>query len=118
MDIESFQNIKLQNLGFEEETSGSQQITIHRAVENIPLPDEMPSAYNYSHLPKEILKSSSVENLISQNEDLMTRLKVALRRLALFENENQKLSDEAQRARLSQTAVADQVLIYKEKEGL
>jgi len=122
MDIESFQNIKLQNLGFEEETEHSgpaaQKAAIHRAVENIPLPDEMPTAFNYSHLPKEILKSSSVESLISQNEDLSTRLKVALRRLALFENENQKLSDDAQRARLSQTAVADQVLIYKEKDGL
>jgi chromosome segregation ATPase len=121
MDIESFQNIKLQNLGFEEETRHSepaQKAAIHRAVENIPLPDEMPMAFNYSHLPKDVLKSSSVESLISQNEDLSTRLKVALRRLAIFENENQKLSDDAQRARLSQTAVADQVLIYKEKDGL
>ncbi|WP_413291424.1 hypothetical protein [Bdellovibrio sp. HCB337] len=121
MDIESFQNIKLQNLGFEEETSNSKpeaRAAIHRTVENIPLPDEMPAAFNYSHLPKDILKSTTVENLISQNEDLMTRLKVALRRLALFENENQKLSDDAQRARLSQTAVADQVLIYKEKDSL
>lgn len=118
MDIESFQNIKLQNLGFEDETSNSKPEARHRTVENIPLPDEMPAAFNYSQLPKEILKSSTVENLISQNEDLMTRLKVALRRLALFENENQKLSDEAQRARLSQKAVADQILIYKEKDSL
>jgi len=118
MDFESFQNIKLQNLGFEEETENSKPATIQRRVENIPLPDEMPATFNYAHLPKEILKSSSVESLISQNEDLATRLKVALRRLALLENENQKLSEDAQRARLSQTAVADQVLIYKEKDNM
>ncbi|MBS1971839.1 MAG: hypothetical protein JSU04_16120 [Bdellovibrionales bacterium] len=118
MDFESFQNIKLQNLGFEEEAVNSKPVAVQRGVENIPLPDEMPATFNYAHLPKEILKSSSVESLISQNEDLATRLKVALRRLALLENENQKLSDEAQRARLSQTAVADQVLIYKEKDNM
>lgn len=118
MDIESFQNIKIQSLGFEEEAKSSKQASIQREVGNIPLPDEMPMPFNYSHLPKEILKSSSVESLISQNEDLSTRLKVALRRLALLENENQKLGDEAQRARLSQTAVADQVLIFKEKDNL
>jgi chromosome segregation ATPase len=121
MDFESFQNIRLQNLGFEEEpphASPSTQRNHQRGVENTPLPDEMPAAFNYAHLPKDILKSSSVESLISQNEDLVTRLKVALRRLALFENENQKLSDDAQKARLSQTAVADQILIFKEKDGL
>ena len=117
MDFESFQNIKIQNLGFEEEAANSKP-SIQRRVENIPLPDEMPSTFNYAHLPKEVLKSSSVESLISQNEDLATRLKVALRRLALLENENQKLGEEAQRARLSQTAVADQVLIFKEKDNL
>lgn len=118
MDFESFQNIKLANLGFEDEAANSKPATIQRGVENIPLPDEMPATFNYAHLPKEILKSSSVESLISQNEDLATRLKVALRRLALLENENQKLGEEAQRARLSQTAVADQVLIYKEKDNM
>jgi len=116
MDFESFQNVKIQNLGFEEEAGNSKPV--QRGVENIPLPDEMPATFNYSHLPKEILKSSSVESLISQNEDLATRLKVALRRLALLENENQKLSEEAGRARLSQTAVADQILIYKEKDNM
>ncbi|HEY8269544.1 MAG TPA: hypothetical protein VIG33_01540 [Pseudobdellovibrionaceae bacterium] len=118
MDFESFQNIRLQNLGFNEEPTPSSPQPQQRHLENTPLPDEMPAAFNYAHLPKEILKSSSVESLISQNEDLVTRLKVALRRLSLIENENQKLSEETQRARLSQTAVADQVLIFKEKDGL
>ncbi len=121
MDLESFQNIKLQNLGFEEDTTQASplaQRSHQRGVENTPLPDEMPTAFNYALLPKDILKSSSIESLISQNEDLATRLKVALRRLALFENENQKLSEDAQSARLSQTAVADQILIFKEKDHL
>jgi chromosome segregation ATPase len=119
MDIESFQNVKLNRLDFEDEV---QEVTAQPprpfSVENIPLPDEMPSAFNASHLPKDILKSSTVENLISQNDDLMTRLKLSLRRLATLENENHKLADEAQKARMSQSAVADQMMIFKEKDQL
>ena len=39
-------------------------------------------------------KSSSIENLLSQNEDLMARLKVLTRRLAAIEEENQNLKTE------------------------
>jgi chromosome segregation ATPase len=116
MDIESFQSLKLKSLDFSEERSAPRPRP--QSVENIPLPDEIPAGFNYASLPKEILKSSSVENLISQNEDLMTRLTVSLRRLAMLENENQRLNDDAQRARLSQSAVTDQILIFKEKDNL
>ena len=84
----------------------------------MPLPDEVPLRQDLSHLPKEILKSSTVENLISQNEDMMARLKVALRRLSLLENENQKLSEEMAKNRLSQSSFTDQVMVWKEKDHL
>ena len=73
---------------------------------------------DYSHIPKDILKSNTVENLISQNEDLMSRLKVALRRLSTLELDNQKISEEAQSARMSQSALTDQVSVLKEKDFL
>jgi chromosome segregation ATPase len=73
---------------------------------------------DYSHIPKDILKSNTVENLISQNEDLMSRLKVSLRRLSTLELDNQKISEEAQSARLSQSALGDQVSVLKEKDFL
>ncbi len=94
-------------------------ITEHnKEIRNIPLPDEMPRRHDLSHIPKDILKSATVENLISQNEDLMGRLKVALRRLSSLELENQKFNEEANRARLSQTASADQLLVLKEKDQM
>lgn len=117
MDIESFENIKLHALDFTDEAIDARKRG-KTPVSEIPLPDEMPAAFNASQIPREILKSSTIENLISQNEDLMARLKVSIRRLALLESENQKLSEEAQRARLSQSAVADQILILKEKDGI
>ncbi len=109
MDTETFQSAKLQDLDFESE---------QQPVGQIPLPDELPKRNDFSHLPKEILKSSTVENLISQNEDLMARLKVSLRRLSLLENENQRLIDDANKARIAQSSVADQVLVFKEKDSL
>jgi chromosome segregation ATPase len=110
METETFQNAFLANIDFEQQTSNRS--------EAIPLPDEMPKRDDFSHLPKEILKSSTVENLISQNEDLMARLKVSLRRLSLLENENQRFSEESHKARMSQSSTTDQLLIWKEKDNL
>lgn len=110
METEPFQSAKLGHLDFEKNGT-------HQAA-GIPLPDQLPKRNDLSHLPREILKSSTIENLISQNEDLMARLKVSLRRLSLLENENQKLTDEANKARLSQTSFADQILVLKEKDSL
>lgn len=113
METESYPSAKLANLDFETDNE-----TEMFSISRIPLPDELPRQTDYSHLPKDILKSSTVEGLISQNEDLMARLKVSLRRLSLLELENQKLSEETQRARTAQASVGDQILIWKEKDGM
>lgn len=109
METDAFRTTKLGHLEFETERN---------PIGNVALPDEVPKRQDLSHLPKEILKSSTVENLISQNEDLMARLKVSLRRLSILESENQKFADESNKARLSQSSVADQILIWKEKDAL
>lgn len=109
METDSFHKARLSHLDF---------TSTEPSAGHIPLPDELPRPQDFSHLPKDILKSSTVENLISQNEDLMARLKVALRRLSLMEVENQKLTEDANKARLSQSSVTDQILIWKEKDGI
>ncbi|MBO9667117.1 MAG: hypothetical protein J7501_09920 [Bdellovibrio sp.] len=111
MDTEQFQSAKLAHLDFDSDKQQQQ-------VSQIPLPDELPKRADLSHLPKEILKSSTVENLISQNEDLMARLKVALRRLSLLETENQRMSEEANKIRLAQSSITDQILVWREKDNL
>jgi chromosome segregation ATPase len=111
MDTEQFQSAKLGHLDFEFEQKAT-------AAAPIPLPDELPKRADISHLPKEIQKSSTVENLISQNEDLMARLKVAIRRLSLLETENTRLSEESHKARLSQSSVTDQILVWREKDNM
>jgi chromosome segregation ATPase len=82
------------------------------------LPDELPMPVLRDRLPSELLRSSTIESLISQNEDLMARLKVTLRRLSLLESENQRLSSENQKEKQSASASLDQLLVMKEKDQL
>lgn len=107
MDTESFTAANLGHLDFESES---------QKVDHIPLPNSIPIAKDYTQLPKEILKSSTVENLISQNEDLMARLKVSLRRLSILEVENKKLSEEVSKAQTPQTSITIENLISQNED--
>lgn len=82
------------------------------------LPDELPPPVHRDRIPPELLRSSTIENLISQNEELMTRLKVTLRRLALLEDENQRLNSENQKENMRASTVSEQVLVLKEKDQI
>lgn len=79
----------------------------HLDFENTPAPNS--SAH---------LKSSSLESLISQNEDLMARLKVTLRRLSLLEIENEKIVKENQQIKSAHQALSDKYLVFQEKDNL
>lgn len=119
MDTELFQMGPIANLNFDAETADSRSHSgSTTTASQIPLPDELPRRADLSHIPRDILKSSTVENLISQNEDLMARLKVALRRLSLLETENQKISEESSNARRAQSSITDQILVWKEKDSV
>lgn len=65
----------------------------------IRLPDEVPQRTNAT-IPNELLKSATVENLISQNQDLMNRLSISLRRLSSLENDNQRIVEESRKTQL------------------
>ncbi len=76
------------------------------------------STFNTSHLPQEILRSNTVESLITQNEDLMARLKVSIRKMAHLESENQRLKEAQESLDLKCNSLSDQILIFKEKDQL
>ncbi len=59
----------------------------------VPLPNEIPEPPQLSELPKDILHSGTVETLIGQNDDLMSRLKVTIRRQSLLEQKIIELKD-------------------------
>ncbi len=61
-------------------------------------------------------KSTAFENLISQNDDLMIRMKVVLKRLVAFEDENLRLLTENKEIKNQLTSIGDQISIYKDKQ--
>ncbi len=103
----TFENFHLRpDLSFDENIS----------TNNIPLPDQIPAKPQLGHIPSEILKSSTIETLISQNEDLMSRLKITIRRLQLLENENQELGQEILQTKKAYNAIKDQLAIEEDKD--
>lgn len=81
-----------------------------------PLPNEVPPpVFTRENIGIDLSRSATFEAVISQNEDLMNRLKVSLKRLAILETENQRLSEESNRSRLTFSSVKSQVDVYKEE---
>lgn len=101
---------------FDRSPINSLEFETDAGVRAVPLPDQLPPPPNLSHLSKDILKSAAVENLLAQNEELMARLKVALRRLSTLENENQKIDRAAQEMRQRLTIAEDRTLVLREKD--
>lgn len=62
--------------------------------------------------------ASSLDAALAQNEDLMSRLKITLKRLELIEQENTDLREDHQSARQIVRHLEDQLSIWKEKERL
>ncbi len=67
-------------------------------VKQIPLPSQMPRGVDFSEIPMSAIKSATLEGLLSQNEDLMARLSVSLRKIheleegaSVFERERKSL---------------------------
>jgi len=84
-------------------------------LNKVPLPNQVPAGLDFSQIPQSIIKSGVVDALISQNDDLMSRLGVAIRRVASLE---EKLSDsrlETERFRSQYDNLNDQLLVLKEK---
>ncbi len=78
-------------------------------------PDQMPERINLSQVPEQILRSNVMESLISQNDDLMARLNVSLRRISLLEEKCTDAKNETAQFREQYDNLRDQVLILKEQ---
>jgi chromosome segregation ATPase len=74
------------------------------------------SRNNNSYVSKDLIKSATVENLISQNEDLMERVKALSRRLASLEDLNHEMQSENFNQKNQIMHLGDQIEIMKEKD--
>jgi len=87
-------------------------------VKNIPLPNQLPAGVNFRDLPPTALKSSTLESLISQNEDLMARLSVALRKANMLEEKTAILEKDNQSYEAKFQTLKEQYLVLHEKDRL
>lgn len=62
-------------------------------------------------------KSSAIDSLLAQNEDLNARLKVLLKRLSSIEEENLQLTQEHREIKNQLINLSDELAVYREKES-
>lgn len=91
---------------------------IENEAEKIPLPNQIPPPFNVSHLPQAVLRSAAVESLLHQNEDLMARLNIQLRRNAQLEEDLSRLQNTSGVSDFRIQKLEDELLIYREKDRL
>lgn len=87
-------------------------------VKNIPLPTQIPRGVDFTEIPAAALKSATLESLISQNEDLMARLSVTLRKTNEFESKNHQLEQENQAIKARFETLKEQFLLLQEKDRM
>ena len=80
------------------------------------IPIELPPPPDLSNLPSHILHSGTVETLIGQNDDLMARLKVNIRRNSLFEQKILELEHINIEMTRANSSLLSQIQIYEEKD--
>ncbi|MGE3386284.1 MAG: hypothetical protein AB7K41_06120 [Bdellovibrionales bacterium] len=85
-------------------------------VQNIPVPSQIPTRLDLTQLPPQILRSGAVEALANQNEDLMARLGVAMRRAALLENRISELEQTQQALQHKVSLAQDEALVLQQKD--
>lgn len=80
------------------------------------IPVELPPPPDLSNLPSHILHSGTVETLIGQNDDLMARLKVNIRRNSLLEQKILELENVANELTRANSSLLSQTQVYEEKD--
>lgn len=85
-------------------------------VKNIPLPNELPKGLEFSEFSPAMANSSTLEGLISQNEDLMARLSVAIRKMGQLEERLAETEKENLNFRVRFQTLSEQHMILQEKD--
>ncbi len=83
-------------------------------AQQIPLPHQIPTQLNPSRSDKG--RSGALDSIILQNEDLMSRLAVQIRRNAILEDELEEQSQEHENQQNLTENMRDQLLILKKKD--
>lgn len=89
---------------------------LEELVKSIPLPNQLPQGVSFKDIPAAALKSSTLESLISQNEDLMARLSVSLRKANQLEEKAGVLERENEIIKSKMDTIREQFMVLQEKD--
>ncbi len=82
---------------------------------NLPVKNEIPKRVVLDHLPAEVMRSEALEALIQQNDDLMARLSVSLRRISGLEDTLNSSKQSNEKIKFQYESLKDQVMILQQK---
>ena len=83
----------------------------------LALPDELPKKPDLSYLPEHVLRSNALETLLQQNNELMSRLSVNLRRISHLENKIESQNKIIAKFEHNYSIIKDEVFILKEQSN-
>jgi len=87
-------------------------------VRAIPLPNQLPKGIDFTEIPVAAFKSSVLDSLINQNEDLMARLSIALRKTSESEELIARFESEQKALKSRFDTLKEQVLVLQEKDRI
>lgn len=87
-------------------------------VKSVPLPNQLPGGIDFKEIPPAAIKSSTLEALIHQNEDLMARLTVTLRKNNELEDRIADLETETKGIRARFETLKEQYMVLQEKDRI
>jgi hypothetical protein len=96
----------------------SPTLSTDELVKNVPLPNQLPKGIDFKELPSAAFKSATLEALISQNEDLMARLSVSLRKGSQLEERVGALEQDNAMYRQKHESLREKYLVLQEKDRL
>jgi len=87
-------------------------------VSQIALPNELPKGLDFAPSTTPKFSSSALDTAISQNEDLMARLSVSLRKTTFLEERSASLESENASLKARLQAIEEKMLILQEKDRM
>ncbi|MCB0420466.1 MAG: hypothetical protein KDD61_05695 [Bdellovibrionales bacterium] len=80
-----------------------------------PTPEDLPRKIDVSHLPQDTIRNGVLESVLDQNDDLMARLSVTLRRISSLEEQIAHYKSSEAEMRQEYEKLQDQVLVLRAK---
>jgi chromosome segregation ATPase len=87
-------------------------------ISRIKTPDQVPEPISFKNVPESVMRSGVIETLMQQNDELLTRLNVALKRIMILDEKLNDANLSAEQMRSKYDNIKDQLLVMREQSRL